>query len=273
MGVKTRKEIKVKGSRKLIISLAFIFVIIIIISSTIGVYGNKSMRQIYETIRFGFELVYFITGIFLLIGLYIGYQQLKITVDEYKTRNKRIAIEKSLDFLDMFAKSLLPKINEYRASYNKEERSPEDDYFLKKATKLIDDDFNIDLRLMDPEMGSVIFKLLIEKQNLGLVDIFNEIESLSAIIMHRIADEDVVYRPVSSVFCSFIERELLFLSFQRATGSPYENTTKLYKRWSLKKEKETNALKLLELERMIEVTKQEVAATEDEIDPHRPLGD
>lgn len=253
--------------KRLLIFFGILVTLLMIITITwASTSENDTYRNIYILTRRGFELVYFTTSVFLLIGLFIGYQQLRITAKEHEKRFDRLSIEKGVYFLEQFASVTIPIIHNYKTSYEKLLKksyslSKDIKKYRKHAIDNIDDNLTLNLDQLDPVVGANILKDLIIKQECGLINIFNQLESLSAIIIHNIAKEDIVYDPISNVFCKFINEEIIFLSIMRHLGTPYKNITELYTRWSEKKENEHNALKLKELERMIEEVKRQLATS------------
>jgi len=220
----------------------------------------------YEIFRSGFELLYFSTGVFLIIGLYIGFKQLEITNKDIKIRNERMAVEKSLDYLNIFAETLLPKMNKYIQDISDEEP------LLLEAWDPEENDYKLDISEFDEEDELDLLRSLIIRQDKGLQDIFNHLEFLSAGIMHGLAKEEVVYDPISGVFCKFIENEIIALCASRAQGAPFENLITLYKKWKRRKENDAIMLHIKEAERNIEIAKMHVAADEELIKPKDHIG-
>lgn len=257
----------------ILILTAFITLLVIIITmSVMDAFGNKWWGVSFDILRSIFEMLYFSSGIVLIIGLYIGYKQLRVASEDIKIRNERLAMSKSLDYLDIFASELLPKMTEYVTKSSSPKVVEKTKFSIEDVESLIDDNYYINIDTMNPEIGAYAFKLLIEKQSHGIETIFNQIESFSAGIVHRLADETIVYGPISSVYCSFIESELVFLSIQRGYGAPFDNTVALYKKWTKKRESDVNVLKLKELEGTLEETRRQIAASAESIKPQKPIG-
>ncbi|KAA0944053.1 hypothetical protein FQ087_18175 [Sporosarcina sp. ANT_H38] len=282
-GAKNKKPTNVKGvdsnhkAKKttgfILILAAFITLVVIIITMAVmNAFGNKWWGVSFDILKSIFEMLYFLSGLVLIIGLYIGYKQLRVASEDIKIRNERLAMSKSLDYLEVFASELLPKMTEY---VQKSSSSNDDEitvFSIEDVKKLIDENYYINIENMDPEIGAYAFRLLIEKQSHGIENIFNQIESFSAGIVHRLADETIVYGPISSVYCSFVESELVFLSIQRGIGAPFDNTIALYKKWTKKRESDVNVLKLKELEDTMEETRRQIAASAELIKPQKPMG-
>ena len=66
-----------------------------------------------EALKSILELVYYISGVGLLVGVGVAIKQLKVVKDDFKTKNKRASIEKSIDFLNWFATDFIPESQKY----------------------------------------------------------------------------------------------------------------------------------------------------------------
>lgn len=177
------------------------------------------------------ELLYYLSGIILAIGVIVCIKQLRVAKDEikllnqdYKTKNERAAIESSLKYLEV-AKTIIRDMSDYQTKFSKEVSKRADTKHLFNKDFLFE---SLDDILKEKEL--VVDLLVSEK--MGVTHIFNELEVFSVAMLNGVADEDIVFTPFGKVFCTFIEEEHLRLSFSRTTGTPYENLVKLYNVWS-----------------------------------------
>ena len=187
-----------------------------------------------EKIRPYLEIIYFLSGIAVPLTIYVG-------LKDMKSRNKRAAVEKSLDFLIFFAKEFIPAIREYKEKVKKELPKETD------TSQFFNKDFYFPIENLDKNLMAE----LIIKARFGLTDLLNQLEFFSAAVLYRALDEDIVYTPLSKVFCDFVESEHLLLSVSRSMGAPFKNLVKLYKKWSDRREVEKYQLQIEEAKHKI----------------------
>lgn len=259
------------GKRNLgIILTSVIILIIVVLVSVMKVLGNNWWQSSYDIFRHALELIYFLSGVVLIVGLYIGYKQLEITNKDIKIRNERMAVEKSLEYLSFFAETLLPSINDYtRRIGNVEPMNisgwvPADNDYKLHLEKLNE--------LVNPEDQINILEQLILRETSGIQDIFNQLEYFCSGINHGLAKEEVVYSPISSVLCRFVEKEIIPLCVTRASRAPFENLLKLYNKWDLRMKNDTRRLQLEKELSIIEDTKKQIAAAEEITKPQNHIG-
>jgi hypothetical protein len=185
------------------------------------------------------EIIYYISGIVLCTGVVIGIKQIKVAKDEFKllnkdyeVRNKRASIEKSIEYLNMFATEFIPDAG----SLNRE---------LKKLNvKQYNGPKNKDFIFCDScNLGVKYVKdNLIASHKNGAVSILNKFEFFSAALISGLADEELAFKPLAKLFCDFLEGILYIpLCYARKDdklASSYSYTVKLYQIWKPRLEKE-----------------------------------
>ncbi|WP_413379278.1 hypothetical protein [Alkalihalobacillus sp. 1P02AB] len=229
-----------------------------------------------ETVKEWIEILYYLSGILLVIGLYFAYRQIIVanksielatknidlvreqiasTNEQVKSaseqldlmkkdsndRHKRASVEKSLEYLSLYANNILVEEEQFVLNLRNMEIDKEDD------KSLFTRDFKIDPNSLEEDM----LRIVIEKQNLGLIHIFNRLEYFSIAILCGLADEEIVFIPISKSYCNFIEWNYQYLSILRYEGTPYKNLVELYNVWSNRLEVERLTLQVKETEDMI----------------------
>jgi uncharacterized integral membrane protein len=255
---------KEKIGWKIYVTAAFILIILLALSVA-NTFGPTMWTSVFSIVNSLLELLYFVSGILLLVGLFIGYNQLKTANEDIKIRNERLGVEKSLDYLSFFAHTLVPKMSEYVSSAPKGESLQFGTWDPKET------DYKLEIKNLEDSVQLEAYVSLLSKQERGVNDIFNHLEFFSAGVVHGLADEEVVYNPISKMFCRFVEREIIYLSTARSEGTPFANVTFLYKKWSLRLENDTQLLKIRELESTIEETLAEVTAKKQAVEAGKEI--
>ena len=281
------KQIFTTRKNKLILNFLIAISILLVTVPILNNFEIWFAPTLYLITKDVLEILYFFSGIVLIFGLYIGYLQFKLAStqaekqnlsmkeqlssikDDIKIRNERLAVEKSMDYLELFANSLLPKINQYQSLMEGKAKISLDSWNPKENNYTLESAY---LESVEVSSRLVILQGLVDRQNLNLPDIFNQLEFFSAGIYHGLAKEEIVFVPISHLFCEFINNEMLFLCTQRGIGNPYENTVKLFDKWTSKKESDTKLLQIKEYQTKIDIAEQEVAATADLVKPQPHIG-
>jgi hypothetical protein len=188
-----------------------------------------------------FETAYFLASIGLVTSLIIGMKQLKLVKKDMIAKSRRSAAEKSLEYLDKAATRIFPAILEYRKKFKLEVHNSVD------TSSYYDEEFNYPLALLD----KTIVAELIVKQNCGVTQILNELESFSVAINERVVVDEIMFTPISKTLCNFIKDEYLILAVNRNLGTPYQNLINLYLKWSERIEVNNLELQKKEVENKI----------------------
>jgi len=257
---------------KIICYIGLLIILIMLISlpilSYLEIWKFETIFSVAEDVA---NFLYLISGFLLVFGLLITFLQLKVLKvqvsyqlestqkelefikEDMRTRNERAAVEKSIDYLNMFANEILPKMEKYMITIGDEKLKINN--WDPSAT-----DYKIDLFSLPKQEQLIIFqKIDIRYQN-GLLGLLNNIEFFSAGVIHGLAKENVVYEPIANAFITFVSNEIIEISSQRHLGVPFENTIKLYNKWKLRKKAEAQALQVEEMERIMEIKKAELEA-------------
>ncbi|RED54782.1 hypothetical protein [Cohnella lupini] len=187
------------------------------------------------------EALYFVASIGLAASLFIGMQQIKLVKKDMIDRSRRSAAEKSLEYLDRYATRILPAMQEYNKKFKAEVPNPID------TSAYYNDDFNYPLDLLEK---SLIAEFIV-KQNCGISQLLNELESFSVAINEGVVVDEIMFTPISRTLCNFIKEEHLYFSVIRNIGSPFKNLIDLYFRWSERIEVNNLELQKMEVENKI----------------------
>lgn len=170
-----------------------------------------------------FETLYFVASIGLFATVILGINQLKLVKKDMSDRNKRAAIEKGVEYLHSFATDFIPKMNDFRdaliAAQIPEYTGPFDEHFI----------YNGHYSSKDP---AVISRLKVYDQN-GAVSLANELEFFAAAVLSGLADEELIFNPLSTVTLQFIEYLYPIYCDQRKDIDTrmFTKTIELYKMW------------------------------------------
>lgn len=242
----------------IIICLTFLLIVIALpILSNLNVWKFKTIFNIAKDIA---NFQYLISGSLLVLGLYLTLRQVELIKDDMKIRNNRASVEKSIDYLNIFANEIIPKINAYDAYL--ESKSDKKDIIVSNWNPS-ESNYHLDIFSLPKEERTVILLELKKRSEGDLLLILNNLEFFSAGIIHGLAKDDVVYDPIANSFIDFVSQEIVEISSQRHYGNPYENTIELYKNWKSRKNSVQVALQIEELESKLEERKSilEVAMT------------
>jgi hypothetical protein len=189
------------------------------------------------------EVLYYLSGIGLLLGVIIAIQQLKLMKKDFNVKNQRASIEKSIEYLHLFATEYIPK-----ASKLLEDLSKKNIQFYKGP---INKEFYFDNNC---NLGSdYIKKNLIICAECGAIDVLNRFEYFSAALISGLADEELAFNPLASFYCEIVESLYVPLCYSRRNGlsTAYSNTIKLYNIWKARLDKLELEKKRSELDKEI----------------------
>lgn len=210
-----------------------------------------------ENIRLILELLYYLSGIILGGGvifailqikqgilqldllkqqLVIGVEELNLLKKDNEDRYKRAAVEKSIEYLKLYAERIIPASDLYNRKLKEEIPDPTD------TSHLFDGKFNLNFETLD----QLIKIEIIVKQKSGAIQLLNELEFFCAAINAGLTDEDLVFTPTAKNFCKLIKRDHLVISVMRNRGTPYKNLLEVFNKWSARLEIEEDQLQIQE---------------------------
>ena len=259
--------------KKKFIAITLLILMILISFPILSYFKIWHFNTIYEVLKEIANFLYLISGFLLIIGLYLTISQINILKTQVKdqaestnkqleyikvdmrTRNHRAAVEKSIDYLSIFANDIFPKIQSYWDSLDGYRDINVPGWNPSKT------DYRLDLLSLSPEVSSTVFQELQKRRNAGLIEILNNIEFVSAGIIHGLGKEEVVYDPIATSYITFIKREIIEISSQRHLGNPFENTIKLFILWETRRKTVADSLQAEELESIIKKKESELDAS------------
>jgi len=262
-----------KENKRKLIPIAIVLLLLVLIALPILSYFQLwNFKVIYDVTKEVANFLYLISGFLLVLGLYLTFRQidiLKVQVkdqikgteqqitfikEDMKIRNHRAAVEKSIDYLHLFANDIFPRIEKYIATIGEYNELDIKDWNPSKT------DYYLDILAINPNNSTFVLMELDRRRSAGLLEILNNIEFISAGIIHGLGKEDVVYDPIATSYINFISKEIVEISSQRHLGNPFENTIGLYKLWKNRKKSVDDALQIEELTSIIESKKAELEA-------------
>jgi hypothetical protein len=195
-------------------------------------------EEVVYTFKEVLEIGYHISGILLIITVIIGVIQLWLMKKDLSGKYKRASVEKSIEYLDMFASDFIPKLSEYQKKYNDalsklnqqltEEGKPQ----LKEIPSIeipLEDYFIVET---EPSHDIIINVILMNK--CGADELLNRLEYFSAAMLSGLADEKLAYNPLSDLYCSLIDELYHNICMSRGRNKNsklYTNVIALYKKW------------------------------------------
>lgn len=281
-----------KAKEQELIKITIVILLILISFPILSHFEIWIFPDIYTVLKEIANFLYLISGFLLIIGLYLTLsqinilkkqvkdqadsttQQLNYIKEDMRTRNHRAAVEKSIDYLSLFASNIFPKIQNYWDS-------------LEDGVKDItiphwdpsESNYHLDIFSLSSDVSSTVLVELHKRREAGLIEILNNIEFVSAGIIHGLGSEEVVYDPIATSFITFINKEIIEISSQRHLGNPFENTIKLYNLWKTRRKTAVDSLQVEELESIIKKKQAELDARKAELQvaastskPIEPIG-
>ncbi|NOU54935.1 hypothetical protein HN020_09255 [Brevibacillus borstelensis] len=202
------------------------------------------------------EVAYFISGIVMAGTIVIGIYQIRLLKRDLVIRNQRAAVEKSIEYLDWFASDFMPEYTAFQNQFNDIKKQlnenakdkPKMQQLLKRVTETLeikDDDFakkpdNLNI------LEDIRLKILL---NTNANDLLNQLEYFAAAMMSGLADEELAYKPLSTMYCRVIEEFYLIICVSRGDkhSNLYTNVIGLYKMWKNRLKKDALKGKRFEL--------------------------
>ncbi|MFJ7646907.1 hypothetical protein ACIQ1H_05130 [Lysinibacillus sp. NPDC097279] len=180
----------------------------------------------YEIFKEILLILYYIASIGLVVGVFIGIKQLKVMKRDVETKNKRAAVDKSIEFLNWFATEFIPENSE------KEKKLDKDKIIIMKNKEF--QDFNInELAFLSRFKPEKITSSVKEKYRCEIVTLTNQLEFFSAAMNTGLADEQMAFNPLASTFCKFVEDNYDLYCYMRNGNEEtlFNNTIDLYLMW------------------------------------------
>lgn len=186
------------------------------------------------------EPLYYLASIALFASVIIGLYQLKLLKTDIRNKNKRAAMEKSLEYLDWFSSEFFPSMNHYRNRYYEIRDKMIENASDETKKRLIDgfkrqvdfdikpnDTFSKDTDELKP---FVVIMSCMESARSDII--LNQLEFFSAAMVSGLADEKLAFNPLSDAYCVIIEDLYIILCKYRGENSKlYSNIVKLYGIW------------------------------------------
>jgi hypothetical protein len=181
--------------------------------------SDHLMNEFIGSIKPFFELLYFFAGIFLLVGLGFGYQQLRLIKQDIRIRNKRAAAEKAIEACDAYFSDYIAlsgvQFKEQKAANVPVYKGPIGDFTSKSiAPNLLE--------------GCVA-----RMQLMSWVPALNRLEAMAAYFTAGVADESTGFKVIGRTFCSTVESnyDLISLSRRGEPNAYWSNLVELYSLW------------------------------------------
>jgi hypothetical protein len=183
----------------------------------------------YSIIKEGIELIYYLSSIGLLIGVIVGLKQLKLMKKDFEVKNQRASIEKSIEYLNLFATEFIPIAGKVLLEIEKKN--------VKFYKGPINPDFRFDHNC-NPS-SKYIRDLLKASIECDAITVLNRFEYFSAAFISGLADEELAFIPLSRLYCEYIEQLYVVLCYLRRDEdqNSFEYTVKLYNMWKKRLEK------------------------------------
>lgn len=182
----------------------------------------------FNFVRDILELWSFIASILIAVFAWKALGQITASKEIARTQAKREALRIAAEKTVQFAEEIIPLTSEYN-KLKKEGKYP----FLT-STQVTESWPHVECKTDNfPGMMQEVFS------NNGLVvKILNRMEGFAMFFTCGVADADVAYRPVSSVFCQCAKNFLPYIIICNERERQYTYTLKLYSVWSMRTEKE-----------------------------------
>jgi hypothetical protein len=175
------------------------------------------LEQVFTGLRQWLEILYFISGIVVAIAALLGLKQVLLLKTDITTRNKRLSVEKSIEHLDRFAKTVSPLAQKYLQNIRGNGLS-----FYNGPI--------IDFKKIGLKQKSD-FELCKKKLDLDPLDLLNELEVTAAAMVSGLADEKLAFNPLGRSYCDLVEKIYDVICLCRDEEEYYSNIVALYQLW------------------------------------------
>jgi hypothetical protein len=177
------------------------------------------MNWVETNIKPLIELLYFISGIGLISTIIIGVKQIKIIKSDNEKKDRRLAVEKSIEYIDRYARNILPNSKRYQEKIETGE--------IKKYNNNISMDFKFEQVYSIEELD------IKKKSDLGAFDMANELEIISTAIISGLADKKTIFITMGKVYCETVEILYDIICYSRGSDNDelFMNTLTLYREW------------------------------------------
>ncbi|MED4783461.1 hypothetical protein [Brevibacillus choshinensis] len=183
-----------------------------VVLAVVGFFGLKQIKIGLDQVKNGMQQVE--TG---MQQVAVGLEQVHLLKYDIETRNKRMAVEKAMEFIEKFTDLIV----QWRG-YNDKLR--QDGIEIQRFHVA---DFN-EPKFTKPEYEHVIQK----KHVFGGTDFINRLELFSSAFISGLADEEIAFQPVGALYCTFIQENYDLLCYYRHTeNAPFHSLIQLYTIW------------------------------------------
>jgi hypothetical protein len=185
--------------------------------------------QWYLYLRAILELLYFLAGLGIAIGVYLGLQQLELTKELADASNKREAVKLAAQQCKYFAEDVVPAFESANLEFKKHaltflyfylNKQPPS-YILKDA-KFISNVF--DIKLIQAEMPKI---------ETSVVNFLNAAESFAIPFAAGVADDEIGFQETAAAFCNLLNTYMPALFYLCHTqGVTYASALTLFCLWN-----------------------------------------
>jgi hypothetical protein len=178
------------------------------------------MDQFITDIRPYLEVLYFLSGVALAIGLALTYKQLALLKADVLNRSQRAAAERAIEASDLYFGQYISLTKAYfdakQQNKIKSYKGPVGDFSYTSLPN---------------ELKAECIKRLSLREWLPAL---NRLESIAARFTSGVADESVGFKIFGRTFCATVEDQydLIALSRREAPFGYWSNIVELYKTWS-----------------------------------------
>jgi hypothetical protein len=176
-----------------------------------------TLTQFVQTVRPYAELLYFLSGVGLLIVAFYGLKQLHLLKEDIRTRNTRAAREKALEAAMLYAHDFVPNFNEYYLKLTEAN--------LASYQGSIGD-FSQDSLTLAEKVQMVARAKLLPGPGLAAL---NTLDLIASMFVHGLADDKVGFRTIGRSFCGTVANNYDLLTLFR--NPAYDDTERLYQIW------------------------------------------
>lgn len=208
--------------------------------------------ELLSYIKEWIEYLYYMSGIGMLITIFIGLRQLKLVKADIKVKNQRAAAEKTMDFLAWFSEKFVKKYSNRMREINREKYDEKLSNF--NYNEYVKKNYILNENEISDEAGRYIQIL---GRNEG-VDTLNELEYMSFAFVQGVADEEIAFNSLSNLFCEAVEQHYILLMYYRSIREQqnlYSNVTELYEIWNTRIQNDKKDLSIKQLnEQVVEIS-------------------
>ena len=180
----------------------------------------------YQFLRLALELLYFLSGIVVAVGVLLGLRQLGITREIARTNAQREALKFAAERCQYFGETVVALLSRFNEEYKRLRltflgKQPPWQWKIKNGEIV---EHNFDAQLIAREIPTI---------EVPIVAYLNALEGFAIPFAAGVADDDLGFKETAMGFCQVVRVFMpAFFHLRRINAARYESTIKLFDIWN-----------------------------------------